>query len=69
MDHADIDNRFTFHAPKPGQPEVYQNIRNAAHNLALFINDVAPDSREKSLAITHLEEVVFWTNAAVARHG
>lgn len=27
------------------------------------------DSREKSLALTSLDEVVFWAIAAMARHG
>jgi len=37
--------------------------------LAEKIDQVAPDCREKSLAVTHLEEAVFWANAAVARPG
>jgi hypothetical protein len=69
MEQDDLDNRFTYHAPLIGQPEVYQEIRNQALQYAHFIDSVAPDSREKDLAITHLEEVVFWSNAAIARHG
>lgn len=30
MDKEDIDNRFTYHAPKDGQLEIYQNIRTLA---------------------------------------
>jgi len=30
-------------------------------------NDVVPDGREMSLAITNLEQVMFWANAALAR--
>lgn len=69
MDDNDLKNRFTYHAPKPGQPEVYQEIRDNAYDLASLIDGRAPDSREKSLAITHLEEAVMWANAAIARHG
>jgi hypothetical protein len=69
MDDSDLQNRFTYHAPKPGQPEVYQEIRDNAHELARLINDHAPDSREKSLAITKLEEAVMWANASIARNG
>jgi hypothetical protein len=68
MDDSDLQNRFTYHAPKPGQPEVYQEIRDNAHELARLINDHAPDSREKSLAITKLEEAVMWANASIARN-
>ena len=69
MDKEDIDNRFTYHAPKPGQPEIYQDIRTLAKELALEIDEVVPEGREKSLAITKLEEVVMWADAGIARHG
>ena len=68
MDAEDLENRFSYHAPKGGQPERYQRIRDAAHGVATLINDQAPESREKSLAITHLEDAVMWANAAIARH-
>ena len=69
MESADLRNRFTYHAPRDGQPETYQEIRDHAHDLALLINERCPESREKSLAITHLEETVMWANASIARHG
>jgi hypothetical protein len=67
MDAKDLDNRFTYHPPKPGQPETYEYLRKCARNLAGIIDDKCPDSREKSLAITHLEDAVMWANAAIAR--
>jgi hypothetical protein len=67
MDPQDIDNRFTHHPPKEGQPDTYEAIRRQARVFAKDINDAVPDGREKSLAITHLEEVVFWANAGIAR--
>jgi hypothetical protein len=36
-------------------------------SLARFIDDTLPPGREKSLAITKLEEVMFWANAGLAR--
>jgi hypothetical protein len=71
MDIRDIENRFTHHPPEPenDQPARYEQIRAKAKELALLINDLADDSREKSLAVTHAEEAVFWANAAIARHG
>lgn len=65
---ADIAKRFTYHAPKVGQPELYEELRSAAKDLARRISGLCPESRERSLAITHLEEVVFWANASVARN-
>lgn len=64
-----IDRDFTYHAPKTGQPEIYESIRAKAKELALLIVDHSPASREQSLALTSLEEAVFWANAGVARNG
>jgi hypothetical protein len=64
----DLANRFTHHPPKGDQARRYQTIRQEAHALAVLINEMAPDSREKSLAITHLEEAVMWANASIARN-
>lgn len=69
MDHTDLENRFTYHPPKTGQNEVYAAIRARALTFAVYLDDVCPDSRELSLAITHLEEVVYAANASIARHG
>ena len=67
MDIKEIQNRFTYHAPKPDQIDKYTEIRVCALNFAIKLNMLCPDSREKSLAITALEEVVFWANASIAR--
>jgi hypothetical protein len=69
MDDADLKNRFTYHPPKPGQGNLYEHLREQALNFAFEIDAQCPESREKSLAITHLEEAVMWANAAIARHG
>ena len=68
MDQSDICHNFTYHAPNPGQPEKYVAIREKAKELALLINDLVPDSREKSIAITQLETCTFWANAGIARN-
>lgn len=69
MDSANLDERFKHHAPKAewvGQ--LHSDVREVCLNLANFLDDRIVDSREKSLAITHLEEVMMWSNAAIARH-
>ena len=65
---SNLKNKFTYHAPKQGQPERYETIRNTAYTLASLIEEVCPDSRERSLAFTKVEEAVMWANAAIARN-
>ena len=64
----DLKKRFTYHAPKECQSQKYENIRKNALALAELLNAMCPDSREKSLAITSLEEAVMWANASIARN-
>lgn len=64
---SDIEKRFTYHAPKEGQPEKYAKIRSTARGLAELVYDLCPAGREKSLALTKVEEAVMWANAAIAR--
>lgn len=68
MHVEDLKNRFTYHAPKEGQPVMYKDIRDKAYELAELMNQHVPESREKSLAITKLEEAVMWANAGIARN-
>lgn len=63
---ADVDNRFTFHAVQGDQAARYQEIRDQARDLAKTILALTPPSREQSLALTKLQEVSMWANAAIA---
>lgn len=64
----DLDIRFTYHAPKPGQPERYGQLRASGKALAELALQLCPPSRETSLALTKIEEAIFWANAAIARN-
>lgn len=68
MPDQQIENAFTYHAPKEGQPEKYVALREKAKELAYLINELVPKSREQSVALTHLETVTFWANAGIARN-
>ena len=68
MDDTDLLNRFTFHQATETTGPKFDHIRAVCLDLAQRINIATPDSREKSLAITHLEEVMYWANASVARN-
>ena len=64
-----IEKAFTFHEPKyPGQTLCYNQIRDFAKNFAYVIESACPNSREKSIAMTKLEECAMWANAAIARN-
>lgn len=65
---GDIRRRFEFHpATTKTKQNAHECIRESCKGLAEFLDETVPDSREKSLAITKLEEVMFWANAAIAR--
>ena len=63
-----IENNFMYHSPKDGQAEKYEEVRAKGQELAYLIDGICPNSREKSLAMTKLEESVMWANASIARN-
>lgn len=70
MDTQDIQNRFMHHPPvSQAVADAHTKVRGECVALAYRFNDMLPEGREKSLAITKLEEVMFWANAAIAREG
>lgn len=64
----DLENRFVYHAPKGNQVERYAEIRKKLLESAVFLMNHCPQSRELSLAMTKLEEAMFWANASIARN-
>lgn len=62
----EIENMFSYHAPKGDQLERYEAIRAKAKELAHLINDACPNSREKSLSLTSLQQTTMWANASIA---
>ncbi len=67
MESEELQTRFTYHPPKGDQPDRYGKLRSQGKRLALEIENGCPESREKSLAFTKLEEAVMWANASIAR--
>lgn len=65
---ARLDNNFVYHKPIGSQPERYEHIRAKAKELAETLSALCPESRELSLAMTNLEQSVFWANASIARN-
>ncbi len=69
MQEDDLKNRFTYHKPTPESAGQFVEIRKMALDFANYLNGACPEGREKSLAITHLEDTVMWANASIARTG
>ncbi len=62
------ESDFTYRKPFGDQPARYEDIRAMAMEFALTLLTLTPPSREQSLALTKLEEVVFYANASIARN-
>lgn len=65
---AQLDNNYSYHAPKGDQIARYEAIRSKAKELAHMLDELCPNSREKSVAMTNLETAVMWANASIARN-
>lgn len=65
----DVKNRFAFHPATEVTGPQHDAVRADLGRLAAKMAKTLPDGREKSLVLTHLEEAMFWANAAIARHG
>jgi len=67
MEPRDMDNRFTYHPPSEEKAVKHVQIREHGRTLAELIDGMVPDGREKSLALTKIEEAIMWANAGLAR--
>lgn len=64
----DFDNRFSYHPPPyEGVAERHESAREGCRALAEKLARLCPPGRELALAVTALEEVMMWANAAIAR--
>jgi len=67
-DLARLENNISHHTPHGDQAVRYEANREDIKILGNELLHRCPPSRELSLALTHLEEVCFWANAAIARN-
>jgi hypothetical protein len=70
VEPRDIEHRFAFHAATTQEKrDEHTSVRQQCRRLADSLNEALPESREKAVVMTKLEEVMFWANAAIARAG
>jgi hypothetical protein len=68
ISNEDIDHRFTYHVPPDEErAKAHEGVRTVLGETAKYVVARTPAGREQSLAITKLEEAMFWANAALAR--
>ena len=68
MTQEQLDNIFTYHKTTAEQAVKYEQLRPAGKVLAELVNKLCPESREKSLALTKIQEAVQMANASIAIH-
>jgi hypothetical protein len=68
MTDEELEKRFTYHQPTPGRLDSYRSIRAIAADFAMTVSTLVPESREQALALTKIEEAMFWANAGIARN-
>lgn len=66
-DVKDIENRFKSHQVSSDQIDRMSAVREHCKLTAMKILRYCPPSREKSLALTKLEEAMMHANASIAR--
>ncbi len=62
----DLAREFSYHPPKEGQPERYEEIRAAGRDFAEIVTGECPTSAERTTAIRKIQEAVMWANASIA---
>jgi hypothetical protein len=69
MSSEQLDNWFTYHAPSSDDLVAYEKLRNSAKEFAKAINDLCPESADKTTAIRKVREATMTANASIACKG
>jgi hypothetical protein len=67
VNQPELDRIFDHHPPVTEEDALaHEQVREAYKNLGKTLSNL-PQGRERSLALTKLEESGFWAHAAIAR--
>ena len=69
ISEAELENWFQYHAPMPGQNELYTQIRSAGFELARVIIRCTPPSADQTAAVRKVREAVMVANQSIACGG
>lgn len=64
----ELEKRYNAHSVTPEAVEGLEQVRKMCRSLSGALVQIVPESRELSVALTKLEEVMFWANAGIARN-
>lgn len=68
--NEEVRKRFQYHQPADDMTrDAHSSVRGVHLDAVVQIDHLCPESREKSLALTALQEAMMWANAAIAIHG
>ena len=66
MQDSELVNRFGYHRATADSAPQHAEVREVCLDTARRLNDLLPDGRDKSLALTALQETMHWANSAIA---
>lgn len=65
---VDIENDFSYHAPKGTQLRRYEALREKGKELAYLIKQTTPKSKEQEQSLMLLNLAIMSANAGIARN-
>lgn len=68
MQRGSVEWNMTNHRPTDAEIETIEGLRGEFIELAGLIEDACPESRERSVAMTNLEQSLMWAVASIARN-
>lgn len=63
-----LENIFTYHAPKGDQTERYIKLREKAREYAELVVELCPESPDRTRAINMIADSNMLANASIARN-
>ena len=68
MKERELHKRFSLHKVSEVNQKKCDEIRSATKTLARLVGMNCPESRERALSITKIEESLFWSIGAIVRN-